>query len=98
MAALRFAWDRGKATENKRKHGVSFQEAESVFYDEYAILIDDPEHSVDEDRFMLLGLSSAVRTLVVAHCYRESDEVIRIISARKATQNERKIYNQRWQR
>ena len=98
MAEVRFAWNRRKASENKREHGVSFQEAESVFYDVYAILIDDPEHSIDEDRFLLLGLSSAVRTLVVAHCYRESDEVIRIISARKATQKERKIYNRRWQR
>ena len=98
MAELRFEWNRGKVTENKRKHGVSFQEAESIFYDEYAILIDDPEHSVDEDRFLLLGLSSAVRTLVVAHCYRESDEVIRIISARKATRTEQKTYYRRWQK
>jgi uncharacterized DUF497 family protein len=95
---LRFEWDKRKARENKRRHDVSFDEAETVFYDEYAILIDDPEHSIEEDRFLLLGLSAGLRTLVVAHCYRRNADLIRIISARKATQSERDVYNRRWQR
>ena len=96
MAELRFEWNSRKSTSNQRKHGVSFEEASTVFTDEHALLIDDPEHSEDEDRFILLGLSAALRMLVVCHCYRESDEVIRIISARKATQKERGFYNRRW--
>ncbi len=98
MYALRFEWDLHKATENRRKHGVSFEEAETIFSDEFAYLIDDPDHSDEEDRFLLLGLSVLLRTLVVSHCYREADNVIRIISARKATRTERDIYNQRWRR
>lgn len=80
-ADLRFEWDQGKDLENQRKHAVSFAEASRVFADEHALLIDDPEHSQQEERFVLLGLSTMLRTLVVCHCYRESDEVIRIISA-----------------
>lgn len=98
MSGLRFEWDPDKAAENKRKHGVSFEEAESIFADEFALLIDDPEHSSEEDRFLLLGLSIKLRTLVVAHCYRKNNVVIRIISARKATRKERDIYNQGWHR
>ena len=88
MADLRFEWDSRKASSNEKKHGVSFDEASSAFFDENALVIPDPDHSEDEDRFVLLGLSSAVRLLVVVHCYRESEEVIRIISARKATKGE----------
>lgn len=98
MAELRFEWDKRKAAENRSKHGVSFEEAQTVFSDEHAILIDDPDHSLEEERFLLLGLSADFRTLVVAHCSREGDDLIRIISARKATRMERNIYNRRWRR
>ena len=96
MAELRFEWDDRKNAENKRKHGVSFEEAQTVFYDDRAILIDDPDE--EEDRFILIGLSAALRTLVVCHCYRLRDEVIRIISARKAVKEERADYEKRWRR
>lgn len=96
MAEIRFEWDPRKSSANRRKHGVSFDEASTVFADEHALLIDDPDHSEDEDRFILLGLSASLRMLVVCHCYRESDERIRIISARKATRKERESYNRRW--
>jgi len=90
--SLRFEWDPRKAAANFRKHGVSFEDAESVFADERARRIDDPDHSADEDRFLLLGLSSSLRLLVVAHCYREAGGIIRIISARKATREEQRFY------
>ena len=90
--SLRFEWDPRKAAVNLRKHGVSFEDAQSVFADERARLIDDPDHSADEERFLLLGLSSSLRVLVVAHCYREAEGVIRIISARKATRDEQRSY------
>jgi uncharacterized DUF497 family protein len=93
---FRFDWDETKSESNKRKHGVSFEEAQTVFGDELGLLIHDPDHSDEEDRFVLLGLSSTLRTLVVCHCYREGDEVIRIISARKANRQERWIYSRRW--
>ena len=92
MSTLRFEWDDRKATANTKKHGVSFEEARSVFVDERAKLIDDPEHSDDEDRFILLGLSSALRLLLVCHCYRSEGNVIRLISARKATAKESRFY------
>lgn len=92
MSSLRFEWDVRKAAANARKHGVGFEEAKSVFVDEHARRIDDPDHSEDEDRFILLGLSSALRLLLVCHCYRSEINVIRIISARKATANESKSY------
>ncbi len=92
MNALKFEWDERKANANLKKHGVSFDEARTVFFDERAKLIDDPEHSDDEERFILLGLSSALRAMVVCHCYRSSGNVIRIISARKATTSESKFY------
>ncbi len=95
MKPLRFEWDTAKNIENKRKHGVSFEEAQAVFLDENALMIHDPDHSDDEDRFVLLGLSAKIRILAVCHCYRKSDEVIRIISARKATRNEQIRY---WER
>jgi uncharacterized DUF497 family protein len=91
---LRFEWDRRKNAANKRKHGVSFEEAQSAFYDDRAVLIGDPDG--DEERFVLLGLSSKLRTLVVCHCYREQEAVIRIISARKAQKEERADYEKRW--
>lgn len=92
MSEIRFEWESAKAKENLRKHGVSFEEAQTVFYDDYATDFFDKEHSKNEDRFLLLGLSSQLRLVMVCHCYRESDSVIRIISARKATANEAKFY------
>lgn len=92
MSALRFEWDQQKAAANEKKHGVSFEEARSIFQDERARLIDDPDHSDDEERFILLGLSSSLRLLVACHCYRSDGNVIRIISARKATARESKSY------
>jgi len=97
VADLRFEWDPAKEQANWRKHKVSFQEAESVFADEHARLLDDPDHSEAEDRFVLLGLSSQFRVLVVVHTYRGNEDVIRIISARKATRTERAYYDARWQ-
>jgi uncharacterized DUF497 family protein len=91
MDALKFAWDEVKAASNQRKHGVSFEEAKSVFADDFARLIADPDHSAEEDRFVLLGLSASLRILVVCHCYRHGD-TIRIISARKADRSERTQY------
>ena len=98
MADLRFEWDPEKNKQNQRRHGVRFEEAESVFADEHGLFMSDPEHSEDEDRFILLGLSSALRTLVVCHCYREGDDLIRIISARRANPSERGQYTRRWKR
>ena len=92
MSALRFEWDERKATANAKRHGVSFEEARSAFFDERARLIDDPDHSEDEERFILLGLSSSLRLLLVCHSYRAVENVIRIISARKATAQESKSY------
>jgi uncharacterized protein len=89
---LSFDWEERKSLANKRKHKVSFEEAQTVFYDEEALLRDDPDHSDDEDRFILLGISSALRTLVVCHCYRKADQIIRIISARKASRSEAREY------
>lgn len=88
MNELRFAWDTAKAKTNLVKHGVSFEEARSVFYDDFAVEFYDDEHVDWEDRYLLLGLSSRQRLLLVCHCYREADGVIRIISARKATKSE----------
>src|ERR1019366_1509058 len=92
MADLRFEWDPQKAAANLAKHGVSFQEAESVFSDEAALLLDDPEHSNAEDRFVLIGLSVKLRVLIVVHCYRESEDLIRLVSARKADRLEQRQY------
>jgi uncharacterized DUF497 family protein len=92
MNSLRFEWEPRKASANLKKHGVSFEEAKSVFYDESAKLIDDPEHSEDEERFVLLGLSYSLRVVLVCHCYKSEGNVIRIISARKATPTESKAY------
>lgn len=87
-----FDWDESKNLINQNKHGIDFAEASSVFYDERAILFDDPEHSEDEERFLLLGMSQNANVCIVCHCYRESDTVIRIISARKATRKEQERY------
>lgn len=92
MSAIRFTWDDAKAADNLRKHGVSFEEAATVFSDENARFKHDPDHSQQEDRFILLGFSSKLRLLIVCHAYRDNDEVIRIISARRATSNERMSY------
>ncbi len=95
MKGIRFEWDKAKNEINKSKHGVSFEEAQTVFYDENALVIDDPEHSAEEERFIILGFSRRANLLVVCHCYREADMIIRIISARKATKNESKFYEKR---
>ena len=95
MKPITFDWDNAKNLTNKKKHGISFEEAQTVFVDEHALLIHDPDHSSDEDRFILLGLSARLRLLVVCQSYRKSDEVIRIISARKATREEQKQYGER---
>ena len=87
-----FDWDECKNLINQDKHGIDFAEASSVFWDERAILFDDPEHSDDEERFILLGMSQNANVCMVCHCYRESDTVIRIISARKATRKELERY------
>ena len=92
MSALRFEWDPKKAAANLRKHKVSFEDAQTVFSDERALLIDDPDHSEEEDRFVLLGLSHSLRLLVVVHCYRADNNVVRIISARKADSDEQGLY------
>ena len=92
MSQLRFTWDQRKNQSNQKKHGVSFEEAHSVFFDEDALEFFDPDHSEEEDRFLLLGQSFHLRVLIVCHCYRESEYLIRIISARKATPEERTVY------
>jgi len=89
---LRFEWDARKSRTNLRLHGVSFEEASTAFLDENAILIDDPDHSVAEERFVLLGLSSSLRLLVVCHCYRKQADVVRIVSAWKADRREHQDY------
>jgi len=92
MDGIKFEWDDRKDSSNQAKHGVSFNEAKAVFYDENARLIPDPDHSDEEERFILLGISSHFRMLVVCHCDRQDGEIIRIISARKATKPEQKQY------
>ena len=88
MSMPRFEWDESKSRANKRKHGISFDEARTAFLDENARVVPDATHSDDEERFVLLGLSIATRVLVVCHCYRQNDDIIRIISARKADRDE----------
>jgi len=95
MDELRFQWDAGTEKSNIRKHGVSFEEAHTVFYDEHAVQFFDPDHSEDEDRFILLGMSFKLRTLVVCHCFRESETIVRLFSARKADKDEENEY---WRR
>lgn len=94
MRKLKFEWDPKKAETNIKKHNITFEEARTVFEDESAILFDDPDHSSEEDRFILLGFSSAANMLVVCHCYKDDSDVIRIISAREATKSESKQYHE----
>lgn len=89
---LEFEWDKNKEKRNIKKHGLSFHDAKTVFYDEYALQFYDPDHSEDEDRFILLGINHQQKTLVVCHCYREDENVIRIISARNADVSESNDY------
>jgi uncharacterized DUF497 family protein len=89
---IKFEWDATKATSNKKKHGISFEEAQSVFYDEFAIQFYDDDSSASEDRFLMLGFSDEARLLIVCHCERDHGNIIRIISARKATKNEGTYY------
>jgi len=96
---LRFEWNDAKNAESKRRHRVSFEEAQTVFYDERALLIEDEDENEDnEERFLLLGLSATLRVLVVCHCYRATGQVIRLISARKASRTERRDYETRWRK
>lgn len=92
MDDLRFTWDEEKNKSNQKKHKISFDEAKTVFFDENAIEFPDPDHSKEEDRFIMLGFSHKLRMLVVCYCYRENDTIIRIISARKATAKEASSY------
>ena len=92
MKNLVFEWDSRKEEANIKKHGVSFEEARTSFYDEHALVFHDPDHSEDEDRFILLGTSYKLNTLVVCHCFRERESVVRIISARKADRDESQEY------
>lgn len=91
---IKFEWNPAKAASNLDKHGVSFDEAKSVFYDEFAVQFFDEEHSTSEERFLLLGMSNGARLLLVCHCERESGDVIRIISARRATKRESAFYGE----
>jgi uncharacterized DUF497 family protein len=92
MKYIKFIWDEKKAKSNVNKHGIAFDEAATVFDDDNARVIYDPDHSKEEDRFIILGLSCSMKVLVVCHCYRENDKQIRIISARKGDKKEQKQY------
>lgn len=96
MKPLRFEWNERKNDSNRRKHGVSFEDAETAFADENALYLVDPDHSDEEERYLLLGLSASVRVLIVSHAYRSRESIIRIISARLANRRERAQYVQRW--
>lgn len=95
MDNIHFEWDPHKNEINKKKHGLSFETAKEVFFDEYAVLFDDPDHSIDEERFLILGMTRTEQICIVSHCYRDSSGCIRIISARKATKNEQGFYFER---
>ena len=94
MNTIKFEWDENKNKINQKKHNISFEEAKTVFYDDNAILFDDPDHSIGEERFLIIGISQTEKLCIVSHCYREKDDIIRIISARKATKTESKIYTE----
>ena len=96
MVIISFDWDENKNTINKKKHGLSFEEAKEVFEDVNAILFDDPDHSVGEERFLIIGMVRAQKICIVSHCYRDDDNVIRIISAREATKSEKESYLRGW--
>lgn len=92
MSGLEFEWDQAKNKANRKKHGISFEEAQTVFLDENAIRYHDPDHSMEEERFIMLGMSFKLRVLIVCHCYRSGDTTIRIVSARKANKQEATAY------
>jgi uncharacterized protein len=92
MGHIRFEWDKKKDEQNQKKHKIGFEDAKTVFYDPAALLIHDPYHSEDEERFIIMGMSQSLKILVVCHCYRSNEEIIRIISARKAEKGEIKQY------
>jgi len=96
METISFEWDENKNTINKDKHGLSFEEAREVFYDDNAVLFDDPDHSIGEERFLIIGMLKSSKVCIVSHCYRDNDNVIRIISARQATKNEKNTYLRGW--
>ena len=96
MEMLHFELDENKNTINKKKHGLSFETAKEVFYDDDAVLFDDPDHSIGEERFLIIGMLKSSKICIVSHCYRDDDNVIRLISAREATKNEKKIYQEGW--
>ena len=95
MKRMIFTWNDNKNISNKHKHGISFEEAQTVFFDENAIEFGDPDHSINEERFILLGLNQNLKVLVVCHCYRSNESEIRIITARKATKKEQTVYSRR---
>jgi len=95
MDHITFEWDETKNQKNQEKHKISFEEAKTAFYDQNALVIFDPDHSEDEERFILMGLSQNLNLLVVCHCYRANDDVIRLISARKADTQEKRVYGRR---
>lgn len=94
MKSLKFEWDEPKASSNITKHGVSFEEAKTVFDDDFARMIPDPDHSEEEERFILLGMSYTLKILTVVHCYKDQEGIIRIISARRSTKNEERQYKE----
>lgn len=94
IKTLKFEWDPSKASTNAKKHGITFEEARTVFDDDFARLLHDPDHSHNEERFILLGMSYTLKILTVVHCYRDQDGVIRIISARESTKNEARQYKE----
>ena len=96
MEMLHFEWDENKNAINIKKHGLSFETATEVFYDEDAVLFDDPDHSVGEERFLIIGMLRSSKICIVSHCYRDNDNVIRMISAREATKNEKRFYWEGW--
>lgn len=93
MKYINFEWDENKNQINRTKHGIDFEEAATVFYDDNAILFDDPEHSMEEEQFLILGITKLEKLCIVSHCYREDDNIIRIISARRATKSETRTYS-----
>ena len=92
MKVQKFEWDPKKNEINQRKHGLSFETEKEVFYDEFAILFDDPDHSTEEERFLIIGSIATEQICIVSHCYRDNENTIRLISARKATKRERQVY------
>lgn len=98
MKPPQVAWDEPKDVENESRHGVSFEDASTVFPDEHALLLVDPDHSLEEDRFILMGFRASRRLLVICRCDRRGERMIRILSARKAAKSERAVYSERWRR